>query len=305
MNFDKTNRLDIWNHLDDVDQQKIEKLRLQIFSYARTHLHKIDIEDVENRIGSENASNRSTFAVTNWWLKRLLIGAKVPFDVDSAMNKFVEIFTFRFQWKVSQLTMENTLPIEFFQTVPFIAEGIDKKGNRLVITRFKMYRKLPQFDLFIKRATLYLIEKLDLEFEKSRSFNGLTLLMDIQDFNYYHTNLEMLNFLVQIGFKYPGNVRNILVYSLPWPLKVPMNLAERLVDTLVGFKTGLFHSIDRHTIHQFIDADQLPHFLNGTRNLSKAVPENALPLLEMAKLNEDIVEKNAQKIHDYVYRELL
>src|SRR5699024_408328 len=104
-----------------------------------------------------------------------------PLTLHSALEKFVEIFQFRTQWKVAELSLENTLPIEFFKVVPFIADGADRDGYRLFIIRLKFYRKINQFDVLIKRAMIYLVEQQDILFEKYQPFKGVCIFMDFQD----------------------------------------------------------------------------------------------------------------------------
>lgn len=299
------NPLNIFYRLHTIDANTIEELRRKVYEYTAAHPDEVDIEDVRSRIRppneAENVSGPAP-AIPNWMLKRLLIAAKVPFNVDSAMEKFAEVFKFRAQWKVNSLTSANTLPVEFYKIVPFIAEGDDREGNRLMIIRLKHYKKLPQFELVIKRAMVYIVEKMDRLYEQEEPFKGVSILMDITDFNYFNVDLDLLYFIIHLGFKYPGNVRNIFVYNLPFLLKTFLVVSQKMIDSLTPFKIIKLTSIDSKSITKYIAPEEIPDFLGGHRPVkANSVPVDAVSLEEMLHILEDLIEPaNAKKIIDHV-----
>lgn len=298
------NPLNIFRNLDIIKAERVEEFRRLVYEYATAHPDEIDLVDVRSRIRppDENEDNYPKAAIPDWMLKRLLVSAKVPLKLEFAMAKFVDVFKFRAHWKLSTLTARNTLPVEFYKIVPFIADGEDRDGNRLMIIRIRYYKKLPQFEVIIKRAMVYIVEQIDRLYESEAPFNGVGILMDLTDFHYRNVDLDLLYFIISLAFKWPGNVRSVFIYNLPMILKMFLSVSQKMIDTLSPIKTPVnLTSIDSKSIGNYIAPDQLPDFLGGLRPVKTEVPADALPLEEILHSLEDLIEPaNAKKILDYV-----
>lgn len=295
----------LWREYD-VDQTKIEQLRAKVFEYTKQHPAEIDIDDVKNRIVSpddlaNNNVDRNNNATTDWMLKRFLISAHK--DVDAALKKIVEFFSFRKQFNMSQMRLENVLPSEFFQVQPFDCEGFDKDRNRVLTVRLKYYRKLPQFEVLIKRGIIYFAEQLDLQYEQGLC-DGVCLVLDSQDFSVSNLDMDLLQFMVkQVPLSYAGLVKCMLVYELPFLMNYLFKVVEGWMPATVdknGNKRKRYQSVSKKTIDEFIDVDQRPSFLNGKRSTSVAIPQTSVPFDQMIQEVRGIDEPNAKKIQEYM-----
>lgn len=297
----------LWREYE-VDQDKIEQLRVKVYDYARSHPDEIDINDVKNRIISpEDIINNNVDAnnnkITDWMLKRLLISSHK--DVSAALDKFVDFFRFRNKYQLAQLTQENVLPAEFFHINPFDADGFDKERNRNFVIRLKYYKKLPQFEVIIKRGIMYFAEQMDLQYEQGVC-DGVCLILDCQDFTLSSLDMDMLQFLIkQVPLSYMGLVRCVIIYEIHYLLGYLFKVVQTWMpaSTAVdknGNKRKLFFSIGKKEIKNFVDEDQLPEYLEGTRKVIKEAPPNALPFEQMARHVQGIDGKNVQKIKEYL-----
>ena len=291
-----------------VDQDKIEQLRVKVYEYARAHPDEIDMDDVRNRIVSPEDIANNNFDVNNnkitdWMLKRLLIAAHK--DADAALEKFIEFFRFRAIHQVSKMKSENILPTEFFNINPFYWEGFDKERNRVFVIRLKYYKNLPQFDLVIKRGVLYFAEQMDLQYEQGLC-DGVCLLLDCQDFSLINLNMDMLQFMLkQVPSLYRGIVRSVITYEIHYMLSYLIKVVQSWMPTPTtidkeGNKRKLFCSIGKKEINDFVDPDQLPSYLNGTRKPMLEAPDYALPFKQMARNVAGLEEKNVNKINEYL-----
>lgn len=290
----------------DVDQEKIEQLRAKIFEFCAANPETVEIEDVKNRILSPDdvrnnnvdANNNQT---TDWMLKRFLISSHK--DVDAALQKFVEFFTFRKQFNMASMTVENVLPSEFFQIHPFDCDGFDKSGNRTFTVRLKYYRKLPQFENLIKRGIVYFSEQMDLQYEQGLC-DGVCLILDAQDFSVTNLDMDMLQFIVKhTPTLYSGLIRCCLIYETPFLLSYLFKVVEGWLPSSTdknGNKRKFFHAVTKKNIDEWIDADQRPDFLNGNRVVNRAVPPSTLVFDQFVRNVNDIEEQNVKKIKEYL-----
>lgn len=290
----------------EVAQEKIEQLRVKVYQFCAENPDAVEIEDVKNRILSPDdvlnnnvdANNNKT---TDWMLKRFLISSHK--EVDAALLKFIEFFTFRKQYKIATMTEENVLPAEFFQIHPFDCEGVDKSGNRIFTVRLKYYRKIPQFENFIKRGIIYFTEQLDLQYEQGLC-DGVCLIVDAQDFSVGNLDMDMLQFLVkQTPTLYSGIVRCCLIYETPFLLSYLFKVVEGWLPSSTdknGNKRKFFHAVTKKNIHEWIDDDQRPDFLFGSRVVSKTAPPSTLAFEQFVRNVSDIEEQNAKKIKEYL-----
>lgn len=293
----------------DVPQEKIEQLRTKIFEYCAANPNTVEVEDVKNRILSpDDVQNNNVDAnnnkTTDWMLKRFLISAHK--DADAAFQKFIEFFTFRKQFNVASMTVENVFPSEFFQIHPFDCGGFDKNGNRCFTVRLKYYRKMPQFENFIKRGIVYFSEQMDLEYEQGAGLlcDGVCLILDAQDFGVTNLDMDMLQFIVKhTPTFYSGLVRCCLIYETPFLLSYLFKVVEGWLPSSTdkdGNKRKFFHAVTKKNIHEWIDADQRPDFLNGSREVSKAVPPTSLPFEQFVLNVNGMEEQNVKKIKEYL-----
>lgn len=290
----------------DVPQEKIEQLRAKVYEFCAQNPDTIEIEDVKNRIlSSDDVLNNNLDAnnnkTTDWMLKRFLISSHK--EVDAALLKFTEFFTFRKQYKMASMSVENVLPSEFFKIHPFDCEGFDNNGNRIFTVRLKYYRKMPQFENIIKRGIIYFTELLDLEYEQGLC-DGVCLIVDVQDFSVSNLDMDMLQFLVkQTPTLYSGLVRCCLIYETPFLLSYLFKVVEGWLPSSTdknGNKRKFFHAVTKKNIHEWIDADQRPYFLSGSRTVSLTVPSSTLAFDQFVRHSNEIEEQNAKKIKEYL-----
>lgn len=290
----------------EVDQEKIEQLRILIFQYCKENPEKIDMDDVRNRILSpedvaNNNMDQNNNKTSDWMLKRFLIASHKK--VDAALQQFVDFFTFRKNYQMAQMNEENVLPKEFFELHPFDCEGIDKDGNRVLTVRLKYYRKLPQFEVLIKRGIMYFAEKLDLEYEQGLC-NGVCLVLDAQDFSVTNLDMDLLQFIAkQVPTSYSGLMRSALVYEISFLLSYLLKVVEAWMPTSTdkaGNKRKFFHSINKKNIKEFIDDDQRPDFMDGSRAVNKVVPPTTVPFEQMVRGVPGIDEPSVKKIQEYL-----
>lgn len=292
----------------EVDPDKIEQLRVKVYAYARAHPDQVDMDDVKNRIVSpediaNNNVDRNNNQTTDWMLKRLLIAAHK--DVDAALDKFVEFFKFRANFQLSKLTPKNVLPAEFFHINPFDSEGFDKERNRNFVIRLKYYKKLPQFELIIKRGIMYFAEQMDLQYEQGQC-DGVCLVLDCQDFTLSGLDMDMLQFVIkQVPLSYMGLVRCVLIYEIHYLLGYLFKVVQTWLPASTqvdknGNKRKLFFSIGKNEIKDFVEEDQLPDYMQGTRKTSSEVPSYAVPFDQMVQHVKGLEEKNARKIKEYL-----
>lgn len=284
---------------------KVEQLRTLIYEYIQENPDNLDIDDVQARIASPEKVERfvdNPKVIYDWMLKRFLLSAKIPFDIESAFDKFLEIYKFRSKHQISKLTRENTLPQEFYSLGIYIADTSmkDREGNRLFIVRLKHYKKLPQLDVLIKRALIYILELHDLEFERGQ-YSGVALLVDLQDFDYRNINLDLMQFCIKLGFIFAGPFKSILVYDLHWAFTFLFRMAESWVNLALGYNLDIFHMVDRNSLKDYVDKELLPTFLSGTKDIDLSAPSTAKPFNEFIESLGDLIEEeNVLKIAQYL-----
>lgn len=297
--------------IGQVDQQLIERLRSRVYEYARAHPNEIDLADVRSRIPETYEESKGQGKVhPDLMLRRFLFFTKPPFDVEVALRKFVDFFTFRAKYGLAKMRVENTLPAEYFQMMPIIDQGVDRQGNKLLIGRLRFYRNLPQSNLIMKRAILFKTEQYDLQMENGH-FSGLTVLFDLQGFNYFRdTNLELLHFSITIQAHYRGLINKALTYELPWAFNYLYKIFYSGLSKLLGINELSLFLINEGSIDEHIEKNQRPTFLNGTFIQTEATPTNVLPLDTMIErvsqeLEIHIEKKNIRKMVDHMQQVIL
>ncbi|KAI2797991.1 Motile sperm domain-containing protein 2 [Blomia tropicalis] len=293
-----------WNK-PNLDRMK--ELRIQIHQFIKENPEMFDNDDIRNRIPPPSSINESenyleqdenSIALKDLMLRRLLIASRSSDNIDLSIKSFIDTFKFRKQYDIGRLSIKTTLPIEFFKINPFICDGIDLAGHRLLIVRVKYYRKLPQFDGILKSGMLHILEQFDLEMERGL-FPAATMVFDLTDFDYWaNYNFELLRFMVTILLKYRGVIQTVLIYEFPTILGWLLRLIE-------SWKIKLIHIVDQYNIDDFIAVDQRPYFLNGTRRpFEPEIPEEAVPFRTLLERLESEVgsidKKNIDPLCDYI-----
>lgn len=117
-------------------------------------------------------------------------------------------------------------------------------------------------------------------------------------------SLDMVNFLVQMTFKFPKLTKKILFYELAWGFGFLFKMVEKLITTQQGIKEKMLYQTNKSNLTQFISPSQLPEFiLNGPQKVNRAIHKDALPFTEMVKgtIFKDVIENdNATKIAEYL-----
>lgn len=296
----------------DIDENKCKELTRKIFDYAQTH-DDVDLNDVQNRFASleELKLNENNYHDNNnnntksrfWMMKRLLISTHS--NVDDAFEKFLEIFRFRTHYQISTLTLENCLSKEFFDFKFIDLNGQDRNKMKLLTLRINFYKKIPQLDIFLKRALLYRIEQLDLEYEQKLN-DGITMLVDVSNFSMSNVNLDLLYFVIkEVTSNYRPLIKMLLIYELPFLLSYIVKLAESWAPTFTdknGNKIKVFAVVDKNSIDEYIDRDDRPDYLNGTLKMETHVPDNVVAFREMSDIHQklNINSKNLAKIYKYI-----
>lgn len=286
----------IWRNFT-VDQKLIEEFRGKAYEYSLAHPDEIDIEDVKNRISSpEDVANNNKNS--DWMLKRILISSHK--DVDTAMKNFIDFFRFRKQYRVSSFTMENVLPKEFFYVRALECYGHDKEGNTNFFIRLKYYKKIDQLDDCLKRGIVYYFEDMDLKYERGEC-DGALVFLDATDFSVSNINLDMLQFLVRtMPTYYSGLIRNILIHEIPFLLSYLLKVVEGWIPASTdsdGKKRKFFHSVNKKSVTQFLDKDQMPDYSKNDGSIK--APESTKPFMEIVPYF-NIEMKNAVKINEYL-----
>lgn len=291
-----------------VDQDLIEELRTAIYDYALKHPDEIDIEDLKNRVNSpEDLANNNVDVNNNksgeWMLKRFLLFNKK--NVELALQKCIETFKFRTTYRMSEFQLHNCLCTEFFEMQPIKMIGKDRTDNNVVIMKLKFYKKIPQFDYFVQRAVLYYFETVDREYELGKT-DGLTLVIDCQEFGLSNVDLDLLQFVVKtVPENYLGLIKNYLIYEVPFLLRFVIKAVESWLPVITdnkGNKVKLFQVVNRKTIDDFIEASQREPSLNGTLvdKDGATVPDQVVPFINVAKQFEHIKSENVDKINEHI-----
>src|SRR5699024_8710295 len=90
------------------DPSLIERFRARVYAYAYEHTDEIDLEDLRNRIAENVNQVDQTVAIPELMLKRFLLFSKPKFDLDSALQKFVQTFTWRKKYGINNMSVTNT-----------------------------------------------------------------------------------------------------------------------------------------------------------------------------------------------------
>lgn len=308
----------IWRDCD-IDEEKFNELTRKISEYIRSH-DDIDLDDVHNRIAlPKDQDNDVTIKDNNnndtknkyWTVKRLLISTRS--NVNEAFERFQETFRFRKLYQISKLTLENSISKEFFDFRLIDEVGQDRNKMKLLILRINFYKKIPQLDSFLKRALLYRIEKLDLEYEQKLN-DGITMVVDVSNFSLINVNLDLLFFVIkELTSNYRPLIQMLIIYELPYFLSYIVKLAESWIPTFTdrnGKKIKVFAVVDKNSIDEYIDQNDRPDYLNGNlKTFNLTAPESVLSFREMSDVHQSLNmnAKNVAKINKYVeqlYRDL-
>lgn len=297
-----------WWHSTRIDFHLIEQLRARVYEYTYEHPGEIDLSDVQSRIPEDATTSNGENGPSDLMLKRFLTFCRPPFNVDSALQRFIEFFRFRASIGLCKLTTENTICREVWQMRLFLDEGVDREGNKLLIVRAKYYRKLPQSNYLMKRCLLYMIEQYDRMLEKG-AIPGLSMLLDLTHFNYLqNVNLPLIHYAVQLQNHYIGLFWNAYAFNLPWGLTVLHRMVHSMLCAINGRENVRMFILDKSNIEEFIEETQRPAFLGGKLPISRRVPPDAIPFLRLVKIleEEEIVlePKNVHKIDNYLQETL-
>ena len=167
-------------------------------------------------------------------------------------------------------------------------------------------RKLPQMDVLVKRAGLYLLEKHDRQFEAG-AFPGVTVLLDMADFDYRQINYDLLKFALKVGLLYAGPLKAVLVVHLHWAFTFLLRVVESWLTLMLGYKLSIFRLLGgvEELKRRYIDEHCLPAFLGGSieDQGNEEIPSEALPFSKLADqlVEEGLLEaKNGRKIAAYL-----
>lgn len=174
-------------------------------------------------------------------------------------------------------------------------------------------------DVLVKRAGLFILEAHDRQFEAG-AFPGVTILLDMADFDYRQINYDLLKFALKVGLLYAGPLKAVLVIHLHWAFTFLLRVVESWLALMLGYKLNVFRLLggSEELQRRYVDAHCLPAFLGGTaddlevgggggslssRSSCKEIPAEALPFSRMADelVEEGLLEaKNARKIAAYL-----
>lgn len=168
----------------EYEQHLIEQFRVLVYRYACEHADDFDLVDIGKRIAPPGVpTENGNVKHRDLMLKRLLKSAKRPDNLDSALEKFVDVFKFRKEFNVNLMKVSNCCPAEFYRIRPLVVGGTDLEGNHLFIIRIRYYQTLRQFDTIIKHFLVYQMEQQDNQLEQGEH-KGMTMIVDCQEFNY-------------------------------------------------------------------------------------------------------------------------
>lgn len=104
---------------------------------------------------------------------------------------------------------------------------------------------------------------------------GWTFIIDFQGANITNCDLELINFLIKTLCEYfPCGVDYILTYEIPWILSTVWKVIRNCIP---DHSRDLVHCVYKENIHEYVDVDNLPDFMNGRCEVNfRSVPKGCL-----------------------------
>ncbi|XP_064475214.1 motile sperm domain-containing protein 2-like [Ornithodoros turicata] len=197
--------------------------------------------------------------------------------VEEAVQMAKMALMWRNKFEVNDIT-ESNVPLEWFAFGAMFPLGKDKYGSQMIISRVKLHRKNERMSKQMKRFLVFWVEKLLYELDCVR----LSFVFDCAGSGYANLDMEQIGFLINL-FKsyYPWALGFILVYDMPWLY----NTAWKVIKSwLPAEGVERIKFVDKNTILNYVDRDNLPSYMGGTQKL---------PFLEYSHEDVDFLLQNA------------
>lgn len=267
------------SNLDSLELEKdIQQLRSAFLEEYEINPHLYDEEDIEKVKESD------------LWLTRFIT------FLNQGSEKGLEHMKDVFRWRKSfGINSFNPLeiPQEIYEMGPVSNYARDKDGNRNLIMRVKMHRKIPFLEDRIKQSVMNYVEEID---QKSTSLeHNWNLVLDMTGSSIANADLDMLFFFMpSVRRYYPNAVKHVFVTGLPWILNSVARFAVAFMPSDTAKKIKF---VTQEELTKYIDADQLPDFLGGhNQDIFRIVPKGARSCVELGQELYDLTEDEVTKL---------
>lgn len=232
-------------------------------------LRKRFLEEVEKNPGLYHEIDIERVKTEEWQVKRFL----VEFNNDE--DKAFELLCKAMKWK-KEFGIHERDDQYFFKELWELTgseiSGRDKQGRLIQIEVTRKQYSFKELHLMHRQFLAHNLERVD----RLAKEDGFILLMDTNGAGVSNVDLDMIKFKLQCNDLYPQGLRQMFVIDLPWILNPVMKVIMNFMSP--NLKERLSY-VKKQQLKEYIDPDQLPDFLGGTRE--KAIfPPNLVPLEE-------------------------
>ena len=210
----------------------------------------------------------------------------------NSTDKIIKTLEWRKSFEVSQRD-DSYFPSEIFQVGVLFPYKHDKQGNQLLILRICVHQKVADLNKLMQQFFIHQIEKM------CKSSLPWATIVDFTGCGMHNVDMEMTFFAINaLQNHYPRATKYVLLYNMPLIIKVFWSIAKSWVqdDDLFKFAFG-------NEILNYVDADQLPLFMQGKCNFDyRKPPSGSKPAHLCTHLNfthEQITN------FEYIFREQL
>ncbi|KAI1278382.1 Motile sperm domain-containing protein 2 [Halotydeus destructor] len=207
----------------------------------------------------------------DWYVKRFLLARNR--NVDQAYEMLVSALRWRCDNYISE-TRDFHFPSEFYQIGGLFVYERDRFNNVVMFMRVKYHKKVPELDEPTKGFLVHTFNKA----EKMAKGQGFAMIFDLEGAGLGQADIPFLNFLVDFGRNFfPGSIKYILVYNLPWILSAVQKIAFAMIPQeflgLIKFARG-------RDIFEYIAPENCPDYVPGAtcRRNYRAVAPGSMPV---------------------------
>lgn len=191
----------------------------------------------------------------DWYIARYILHQER--DVDLALKMLKESLKYRNDMDINTIGKED-LPADYFASRCVQLYNKDHKDHPIVVIRGRMHIKNADTRRLQQQYMLYWVEK----GVRANDWGAVSILFDCTGTSYKNVDTDMIRFILNT-FKqcYPWGLGYFIVYNVPWYLSAFWKLFKQWIPEKY---VGIVVFVDKHSIREYINEDQLPLSMGGT-----------------------------------------
>ena len=158
------------------------------------HVRQVLLKKIEKKPNKYDEEDIYRVKTDQWTVLRFLKGNSG--EVIKSGQKLDTCLQWRHEFKVNYISLAD-LPIEFFKSGGLFVFGKDMENRKIIFTRVKVHRKIPNLVKFFRQFLVKIIDKVDTDSGQT----GYTLVFDLSGNEINHSMLKKkISYRVNINY---------------------------------------------------------------------------------------------------------